>query len=42
MLAIAHTTAYDSALTVLRRSPSSGLAGLSMPVLVLRGRATFR
>ena len=41
MLAIAHTAAYDSALTVQSEIPVERLAGLSMPVLVLRGGASF-
>lgn len=41
MLAIAHTTAYDSALTVHSEIPVERLARLSMPVLVLRGGASF-
>ncbi len=41
MLAMAHTTAYDSALTVHSEIPVERLAGLLMPVLVLRGGASF-
>ena len=41
MLAIAHTAAYDSALTVHSEIPIERLARLSMPVLVLRGGASF-
>lgn len=41
MLAIAHTAAYDSALTVRSEIPVERLAALSMPVLVLRGGASF-
>ena len=41
MLAIAHTAAYDSALTVHSEIPADGLATLSLPVLVLREGASF-
>lgn len=41
MLAIAHTTTYDSALTVNSAVPVDRLAGLRLPVLVLRGEASF-
>jgi pimeloyl-ACP methyl ester carboxylesterase len=41
MLAIAHTAAYDSALTVHSEVPADRLAMLRLPVLVLRGGASF-
>jgi pimeloyl-ACP methyl ester carboxylesterase len=41
MLAIAHTAAYDSALSVHSEIPVERLSGLRMPVLVLRGGASF-
>jgi pimeloyl-ACP methyl ester carboxylesterase len=41
MLAIAHTTAYDSALTVHSEVPADRLAKLRLPVLVLTGSASY-
>ena len=41
MLAIAHTAAYDSALTVHSEVPADRLAVLRLPVLVLRGGTSF-
>jgi pimeloyl-ACP methyl ester carboxylesterase len=41
MLAIAHTAAYDSALTVHSEVPAERLAELRMPVLVLTGGASY-
>jgi pimeloyl-ACP methyl ester carboxylesterase len=41
MLAIAHTTAYDSALTVHSEIPADRLGTLRLPVLVLREGTSF-
>ena len=41
MLAIAHTTAYDSELTIDNEMPVEALARLEIPVLVTRGGASF-
>ena len=41
MLSIAHTAAYDSALTVHSEVPADRLAMLRLPVLVVRGGASF-
>jgi pimeloyl-ACP methyl ester carboxylesterase len=41
MLAIAHTAAYDSELSIDSALPSASLAKLSLPTLVLNGTASF-